>query len=49
VTVSGPGVTPDIGWVGTSLGSYDAARDDGFSALFDPWVGSDDKVCTNER
>src|SRR5262249_46464566 len=49
VTVMGPGVTPDVGWVGPSLGSYDPARDDDFDALFDQWVGADDKVCTKER
>lgn len=49
VTIMGPGVTPDVQWVGPSLGPYDAARDAGFNALFDQLVGPNDKVCTNER
>jgi hypothetical protein len=49
VTVMGPGVTPDVGWVGPSLGPYDPAQDAVFNALFDQWVGPDDHVCTNER
>ena len=49
VTVMGPGVTPDVGWVGPSLGAYDPADDASFNTLFDQWVGPDDHVCTNER
>ena len=26
LTRSGPGVTPDVSWVGSGLGSYDAAN-----------------------
>jgi hypothetical protein len=49
VTVMGPGVTPDVQWVGPALGAYDATRDSGFNALFDRLVGPGDKVCANER
>ena len=49
VTVMGPGVTPDVQWVGRSLGSYDAARDATFNDMFDRLVGAADKVCTRER
>jgi hypothetical protein len=49
VTVLGPGVTPDVGWVGPTLGPYDPAQDAVYNALFDRLVGSADKVCTNER
>jgi hypothetical protein len=49
VTVMGPGVTPDVQWVGPPLGAYDPARDATFNALFDELVGPNDKVCTNER
>ena len=49
VTVIGPGVTPDVQWVGPGLGKYDAAQDEVFNALFDQLVGPDDQVCTNER
>jgi hypothetical protein len=49
VTVLGPGVTPDVGWVGRSLGTYDPVEDASFNTLFDHWVGADDRVCTNER
>jgi hypothetical protein len=49
VTVMGPGVTPDVQWVGAALGAYDPARDRSFDALFDRLVGPGDKVCANER
>jgi hypothetical protein len=49
VTVMGPGVTPDVQWVGASLGKYDAARDREFNELFDKLVGPNDKVCAAER
>jgi hypothetical protein len=49
VTVMGPGVTPDVQWLGPTLGSYNAQRDTAFNALFDSWVGAADGVCTHER
>ena len=49
VTVMGPGVTPDVQWVGRSLGAYDAGQDRTYNALFDQLVGPGDTVCTNER
>jgi hypothetical protein len=49
VTVIGPGVTPDVQWIGRSLGTYDPARDAVFNRLFDQLVGSSDRVCTKER
>jgi len=49
VTVMGPGVTPDVQWVGPPLGAYDAARDSTYNALFGCLVGPNDRVCTNER
>jgi hypothetical protein len=49
VTVMGPGVTPDVQWVGPSLGAYDPAQDAVFNTLFDALVGPADKVCTHER
>jgi hypothetical protein len=45
----GPGVTPDVQWVGPSLGAYDPAQDSVFNTLFDELVGPADKVCTHER
>jgi len=49
VTVMGPGVTPVVQWEGAALGSYDPKQDAVFNALFDRIVGSDDRVCVNER
>jgi hypothetical protein len=49
VTVMGPGVTPDVGWTGESLGAHDPERDAEFNALFDRLVGGDDKACAPER
>jgi hypothetical protein len=49
VTVMGPGVTPDVQWVGPALGPYDATRDAGFNAVFDRLVGPGDRVCLPER
>jgi hypothetical protein len=49
VTVLGPGVTPDVEWEGPGLGRYDPAQDGLYNELFDQLVGSDDKVCANER
>ena len=49
MTVMGPGVTPDVQWLGPPLGAYDAARDAASTSCFDRLVGPDDKVCTNER
>jgi hypothetical protein len=49
VTVLGPGVTPDVQWVGPGLGAYDPVQDEAFNALFDRLVGPDDQVCKNER
>ena len=49
VTVMGPGVTPDVQWVGPSLGKYDPIRDRAFNELFDELVGPNDKVCSAER
>ena len=48
-TVMGPGVTPDVQWVGKPLGAYDPAHDAVFNDLFDRLVGPNDRVCTNER
>ena len=45
----GPGVTPDVQWVGPGLGDYDAQQDKEYNARFDDLVGRDDKVCANER
>ena len=49
VTVLGPGVTPDVQWVGPGLGTYDPAQDEIYNDLFDRLVGRADKVCKNER
>jgi hypothetical protein len=49
VTIMGPGVTPDVQWVGPPLGAYDPERDAAFNELFDKLVGPNDKVCSNER
>jgi hypothetical protein len=49
VTVIGPGVTPDVRWVGPGLGVYDAAQDAIYNAAFDQLVGPADKVCADER
>jgi hypothetical protein len=48
VTVMGPGVTPDVVWEGGTLGPYDADAQDGYTQLFDEWVGSDPS-CAAER
>lgn len=48
VTVMGPGVTPDLQWVGDGLGAYDAAADARFNALFDSFLAGD-KACARER
>ena len=39
VTVMGPGVTPDVQWVGPGLGKYDAGQDATYNALFDQLSG----------
>jgi hypothetical protein len=49
VTVMGPGVTPDVQWVGPALGKYDPVQDDVYNKLFDEIVGPDDQVCKPER
>ena len=49
VTVLGPGVTPDVQWVGPGLGAYDPQQDQIYNQRFDELVGPNDKVCTNER
>lgn len=49
VTVLGPGVTPDVEWIGGSLGAYDSAQDATYNRLFDQLVGPSDGVCTKER
>ena len=49
VTILGPGVTPDVQWVGPGLGAYDPAQDEEYNGRFDQLVGSADKVCANER
>jgi hypothetical protein len=49
VTILGPGVTPDVQWVGPGLGAYDPQADEGYNARFDELVGPADKVCANER
>jgi len=49
VTVLGPGVTPDVQWVGPGLGAYDPAQDAIYNGLFDQLVGPNDKVCAQER
>jgi hypothetical protein len=49
VTVLGPGVTPDVQWVGPGLGDYNRAQDKVYNDRFDELVGPDDKVCANER
>jgi len=49
VTVLGPGVTPDVQWVGPGLGAYDPQQDKVYNARFDELVGPNDKVCANER
>jgi hypothetical protein len=49
VTALGPGVTPDVQWIGPGLGKYDAGQDATYNELFDRWVGPDDEVCTSER
>jgi hypothetical protein len=49
VTVIGPGVTPDVQWVGPGLGPYNPTQDQLYNARFDALVGPNDKVCANER
>jgi hypothetical protein len=49
VTVMGPGVTPDVQWVGPALGRYDPVQDEEYNALFDQLVGPADEVCKPER
>ncbi len=49
VTVMGPGVTPDVQWVGPGLGKVDHVQDEAYNLLFDQLVGSADQVCKNER
>ena len=48
VTVMGPGVTPDLQWIGDGLGAYDAKADVAFNARFDSLLAGD-KVCAPER
>jgi hypothetical protein len=48
VTVVGPGLTPDIQWVGEGLGSFDPAADEWFNAAFDRLLAGD-RPCRGER
>ena len=48
MTVMGPGVTPDLQWIGDGLGAYDAKADAVFNARFDSMLAGD-KVCAAER
>ena len=45
----GPGVTPDVQWIGPGLGAYDAAQDELYNARFDELVEPNDKVYAHER
>jgi hypothetical protein len=47
-TVMGPGVTPDLQWVGDGLGDYDPREDVAYNRLFDSMLAGD-KVCAPER
>ena len=49
VTVIGPGVTPDVQWIGPGLGAYNPTQDETYDTRFDELVGPDDKHCTQER
>ena len=49
VVVMGPGVTPVIAWEGRGLDGYDGSIDATYNELFDRLVGSEDRVCRNER
>jgi hypothetical protein len=48
VTAMGPGVTPDVQWVGPGLGKYDPARDLTYNNLFDQLMVGD-RICAGER
>jgi hypothetical protein len=48
VTAMGPGVTPDVQWVGDGLGAYDATLDVQFNTLFDQ-IMLGDRICVPER
>jgi hypothetical protein len=48
VTAMGPGVTPDVQWVGPGLGTFDPSADLRFNSLFDT-VMAGDRICAGER
>jgi hypothetical protein len=48
VTAMGPGVTPDVQWVGPGLGHYDPTKDQTFNSLFDQLMAGD-RICAGER
>ncbi|MDX6503037.1 MAG: hypothetical protein QOE29_162 [Gaiellaceae bacterium] len=48
VTAMGPGVTPDVQWVGPGLGAFDERVDVQYNSLFDR-VMTGDRICAGER
>jgi hypothetical protein len=48
VTAMGPGVTPDVQWVGPGLGKYDPNADVKYNTLFDQLM-TGDRICAPER
>jgi len=48
VTAMGPGVTPDVQWVGPGIGKYDPAQDLTYNNLFDQLMAGD-RICAGER
>jgi hypothetical protein len=48
VTAMGPGVTPDVQWVGHGLGAFDPKTDTEYNTLFDQ-VMAGDRICAGER
>ena len=49
VTVLGPGVTPDVQWVGPGLGPYDATQEASYQARAEQLIPASDRVCATER
>jgi hypothetical protein len=48
ITAVGPGLTPDVEWVGAGLGPYDPAKDAAFNSIFDKLLPGD-RSCASER
>ena len=48
VTILGPGVTPDVQWIGPGLGPYNPTQEPTYQARGDQLISPNDHACANE-